>query len=288
MPADNSGVPDWVQQGAAARRWILAAQRNGQRVGLVPTMGALHAGHVSLVEASRRECDLTAVSIFVNPAQFGPLEDLDRYPRTLDEDLRKLTAAGADLVLAPSVEEMYPTGYSTYVDPPAVAARWEGEKRPGHFRGVATVVLKLFQLLPADVAYFGQKDYQQTLVVHRMVKDLNVATQIRVCPTVREADGLALSSRNQYLSAAERQRAAALYGSLLFAKERLEAGDDDPQVVAAAMRDRLMTAGFTAIDYVALVDPETLEPVSRLQPPLAILVAAWMGKTRLIDNLRVC
>jgi pantoate--beta-alanine ligase len=262
-------------------------QRSGKRVGLVPTMGALHEGHLSLVRRSVAECDATVVTIFVNPTQFSPHEDFDRYPRTFTSDLDKLTELSVDLVFAPADEQMYPEEFSTYVDPPAVGDRLEGACRPGHFRGVATVVLKLFQVVPADVAFFGQKDFQQCLVIQHMVRDLNVAIHIEVCPTVREPDGLAMSSRNQYLSAEQRQQGLALSRCLERANELFQQQETDAKIILAAMRQILTDARIDHIDYVALVDPFTLRDVSKVGAGTMALLAAHVGKTRLIDNRRI-
>lgn len=285
--ADASDAMRVVTVPAEAWQAVRAAQAAGRRVGLVPTMGALHDGHLSLAAAARAECDFTAVTIFVNPSQFGPREDFDRYPRPLEDDLRKLRQAGTDLVFLPDRAVMYPAGFSTYVEPPAVAAPLEGALRPGHFRGVATIVLKLLNILPANVALFGQKDYQQTLVVRRMVEDLDVPVEIRVCPTVREADGLAMSSRNQYLAPDERRRASALYRSLERGADLLRAGQRQHAIVTQAMRDDLSAAGIDTIDYVAAADPESLQEADVVQLPAVLLVAARLGTTRLIDNLLV-
>lgn len=270
-----------------ARRWAEQIRSSGQRLGLVPTMGALHEGHLSLVRASLAACHQTAVTIFVNPTQFGPHEDFHRYPRTLPQDLDLLRPLGVGMVFVPTEASMYPPGFSTYVEPPAVAARWEGQVRPGHFRGVATVVLKLFHILPADVAFFGQKDYQQTRVVKRMVEDLNVPIEIRVCPTVREPDGLAMSSRNRYLTAEQRSQATALYRSLRLGETLIRQHEKRVDVICQAMREVLLSAGFSTIDYIAVVDLESLEPLSVAQIPAALLVAARLGDTRLIDNLLI-
>lgn len=250
-------------------------------------MGALHEGHLSLVAASNRECDFTVVTIFVNPTQFAPHEDFAKYPRTLEADLEKLAAFKVDAVFAPSNEEMYPPGFSTYVEPPAAASPWEGECRPGHFRGVATVVLKLFHAVPADVAYFGHKDYQQSVVIRRMVEDLNLPIEIRVLPTVREPDGLAMSSRNVYLSPQERQRALALSRSLQLAEQSTTQGERSAKTLRERMLETLHSGGVTDIDYVAIVDPETLAPVDELTGPAVALIAARVGTTRLIDNCRL-
>ena len=282
-----AGRPLLVHQVDAGRAAILAAQKQGKTTGLIPTMGALHEGHLSLVQAAQAECGYTAVTIFVNPSQFGPHEDLQKYPRTLESDLAALARQGVDLVFVPSVEEIYPPGFSTAVDPPAVAELWEGERRPGHFRGVTTVVLKLFQILPADIAYFGQKDYQQSLVIRRMVQDLNLPIEIRVCPIVREADGLAMSSRNRYLNADERKRALSIKQSLDCAAELIAQGQSDAAAICKEMRNILARGGIDDIDYVALANPETLAPVDDARQPLVALVAARVGATRLIDNQRI-
>mgnify|MGYP006269900875 CR=1 FL=1 len=266
---------------AAIRRAVLAARAAGRRVGFVPTMGCLHAGHASLVERAVRECDDVAVSIFVNPTQFGPGEDFDRYPRTLPADLELLEPLGARWVYAPETAALYPPGDATRVVVAGPAEGFEGAHRPGHFTGVATVVCRLLLAVPADVAYFGAKDWQQTLVVRRMVGDLGLPVEIVVCPTVREADGLALSSRNSYLSPAERPRAAALWAGLGEAGAAWLAGADVP-AVEAALRRPLDAAGL-AVDYAAVVDAESLGPVGAGRPAVA-LVAARLGTTRLIDN----
>ena len=259
----------------------------GRKVGLVPTMGALHRGHLSLVEASLAECDDTFVSIFVNPTQFGPGEDLDEYPRTLERDTEQLAGLGRVSVFAPSAAAMYPEGFDTYVTVGAEAEPLEGAARPVHFRGVATVVMKLFQIVPADIAFFGQKDYQQTLVVRRMAADLNVPTEVRVCPTVREADGLAMSSRNAYLSADERTRATSIWGALRLA-ERLHAeGEREVGVVRDRMMRLLGEAGVDTVEYIAFVAEGTVRPVERLDGPTVVAIAARVGATRLIDNHRV-
>ena len=263
------------------------ARAAGSRIGLVPTMGALHKGHLSLVRAAQRESDFRVVTIFVNPTQFVPGEDLDRYPRTLDADVALLRQLAVNVVFAPDAREMYPAGFSTYIDPPAVAKRWEGECRPGHFRGVATVVMKLFQQTLADVAFFGQKDYQQAQVIRRMVHDLDVPTGVYLCPTVREPDGLAMSSRNRYLSPTEREQALSLSRGLQTARQMVAGGERNASRVVAAVRDMLLAAGVTNIDYVAVTDPESLEPVRELRKPAQLLIAASVGTTRLIDNCRL-
>ncbi len=269
----------------AMRDAVRAAQAAGQTVGLVPTMGALHAGHLSLVDAARSECDLTVASIFVNPTQFGPQEDLNRYPRDFDQDLRLLGDRGCDLVFAPSVDQMYPAGYDTSVDVGPLGRELEGECRPNHFRGVATVVLKLFQIVPADLAYFGRKDYQQSLVVQKMVGDLNVPIEIRVCPTVREPDGLAMSSRNAYLSGDQRQRALALSQSLQLAERLAKSGERDVRRIREQMLEQIRAAGGVDVQYIAFVADGTITPVASLDGPTTVAIAARVGETRLIDNV---
>jgi pantoate--beta-alanine ligase len=280
--SNSSSVFTSCDQAYAA---ISEARRDGKRIGLVLTLGAIHEGHISLVKASRTSCDFTAATIFVNPAQFAPGEDFQKYPRTLDADLAAFAELGVDMVFAPSREEIFPTGFSTYVDPPQVATRFEGECRPQHFRGVTTIVLKLFNLLPADVTFFGQKDYQQCLVVQRMVRDLNLPIKIEMCPTVREADGLALSSRNRYLNSADRKRAVALSESLREAERKHLAGEKDATQLVTQMKSRLADAGIDRVDYAAIADAETLEPIISINRTAVALVAAYVGESRLIDNL---
>jgi pantoate--beta-alanine ligase len=247
-------------------------------------MGALHEGHLSLVAHSQEACDFTLVTIFVNPTQFGANEDFSRYPRTLPRDLEQLRERDVDLVFAPDATEMYAKGFSTYVEPPAVSRRWEGECRPGHFRGVATIVLKLFLQAQADLALFGAKDFQQARVIQRMSLDLDIPTEVRVCPTIREPDGLAMSSRNRYLSAEERARALALSQGLMTAEAMVAQGERDAGKLVAAIRERLAAAAITDIDYVAVVDPDTLEPIRQVAGSARALIAARVGSTRLIDN----
>ena len=275
-----------VRTEAEVRSAIQAARGAQRQIGLVPTMGALHAGHLSLVEAARVHCDYVVVSIFVNPTQFGPHEDFDRYPRQLEQDCKRLEGR-AELVFAPTVEVMYPPGFSTFVEPPQVARRWEGECRPGHFRGVATVVLKLFTLVQPDLAYFGEKDYQQLQVIRRMVADLNLPIEIIGCPLIRDDDGVALSSRNQHLSSEERERARALSAALFAAKRAVAEGERSVERLVTRMTEILQAAPVDRIDYVTIVDPESLEPVEEVDRPLQALIAAHVGATRLIDNLRL-
>ncbi|HEV2972663.1 MAG TPA: pantoate--beta-alanine ligase [Pirellulales bacterium] len=273
-----------ITRGDDLHRQVLGWRAAGESVGLVPTMGALHAGHISLVVRSAEECRRTVVTIFVNPTQFGPNEDFSRYPRQLENDLALLAPTGTDLVFAPTTEEMYPAGHATFVDVGGITRRWEGAIRPGHFRGVATIVLKLFNLAPADRAYFGQKDYQQSVVIRRMVADLNVPIEIRICPTIREPDGLALSSRNAYLSAADRRGALVLSRSLRLAADRVGQGEREARPIAADMRKMIESEPCVGLDYATLVDPDTLEEVSHVAGTVVALVAARVGTTRLIDN----
>jgi pantoate--beta-alanine ligase len=268
---------------ADVQRMVGAARRSGKRIGLAPTMGALHDGHLSLVDASNRECAFTVVSIFVNPTQFGPHEDFARYPRTFDQDLALLSRRGVDIVFAPPPEEMYSPDHATTVAISSVTSRWEGPIRPGHFAGVATIVLKLFHASMPDVAFFGQKDYQQCAVIRRMTADLNLPIEVRVCPIVRDADGLALSSRNRYLTADERRRALSLSRSLSAAADLARNGRRSAEVIAREMHEMLLTAGVD-IDYAAVVDGHTLEPVDEVRTGDVALVAARVGATRLIDN----
>ncbi len=270
----------------ALRSAVGQAKRRGQRVGLVPTMGALHAGHLSLIEAARKQCPFVVVSIFVNPTQFGPHEDFDRYPRQLEDDCRQLESL-ADLVFAPTTDVMYPPGFSTSVDPPCVATRWEGECRPGHFRGVATVVLKLFSLVSPHIAYFGEKDYQQLQVIRHMVTDLNLPVEIVGCPLIRDPDGIAMSSRNRQLDEDQRHRARSLSQALFAAQRAVDSGERNVAKVVQRMTEIMQAAPVERIDYVAMVDPETLDPCEEIDRPLQALVAAHVGTTRLIDNMRI-
>ncbi len=268
---------------AELRTALSPCRRERKRIGLVPTMGALHAGHLSLVRASKAECDVTVVSIYVNPSQFGPHEDLTKYPRTLQADLEKLAACGTEFVMAPGDAEVFRPGHATWVEVGAIAEPLEGRCRPGHFRGVATIVLKLLNMIQPDVAYFGQKDYQQAAVIRRLVADLDVAVEIRVCPIIREPDGLAMSSRNGYLSAAARQRATVLWQSLELAGQFVARGERDAAVIVRQMTERILAAGAT-IDYVALVDPDSLAAVGRISGPTLAVLAVKLDGTRLIDN----
>jgi len=276
--------PTVIHRVAELRAAIDPLRLTERRIGLVPTMGALHEGHLSLVRASKAECDVTVVSIFVNPTQFGPNEDLDAYPRTLEHDLEALAAERIEYALVPSAEEVYPPGHATRVEVDGVAEPLEGRCRPGHFGGVATVVLKLFNMVRPDVAYFGQKDFQQWLVIRQMVEDLDVPVQLRRCPIVREPDGLAMSSRNAYLSPEARKQALVLWKSLERARELVAAGRCDARNIAAEMEKIVLTAGNAQIDYIALADPDTLEPVEQIQGMTLAALAVNIDGTRLIDN----
>lgn len=268
-----------------ARAAVRDAKRQGKRVGLVPTMGALHAGHISLVRAAKAQCDFVAASIFVNPTQFGPKEDFSKYPRSLETDREKLQAEGVDLVFAPVVEEMYPAGATTFVNVDEISERLDGRSRPGHFRGVATVVAKLFHILEPDLAFFGQKDAAQVAIIRRMVRDLMFPLEIVVAPIVREADGLALSSRNAYLSPEERKQALVVSRALREIESKYRAGERDAKKLIEAARDVFAAEPAVRIDYIELVHPETLQDVSTAAAGILAAVAAFVGTTRLIDNV---
>ena len=257
----------------------------GKSLALVPTMGALHEGHFSLVRQAKRHCDVVVVSIFANPTQFGPGEDFARYPLNLEEDPELLRPYSVDSTFAPSTTEMYPEGFQTFVEPGAIAAPLEGAFRPGHFRGVVTVVLKLFNIVKPDVACFGQKDFQQALVIRRMVEDLNLGVRLVICPIARDPDSLAKSSRHAYLSAEDRQAALALRRSLCRAKELVAAGQTEAQNLLEEMRKVFAGEPRARLDYIAIVDPLRLQPVEQVTPGCVALVAARVGPARLIDNL---
>lgn len=269
----------------AVRRAVAEARAAGKRIGFVPTMGALHEGHGALIDRSVSECDFTVVSLFVNPLQFGPAEDFARYPRPFSEDQAFCEARGVDLIFAPPVEEMYPVPSKSYVEVSGLTEGLCGAYRPGHFRGVTTVVAKLFNIVGPDAAFFGQKDAQQAAVIQRMVLDLNFPVEIRVVATVREADGLAMSSRNRYLSPEERQAATALYRGLTGALEALEAGERSAEAVRARVRKALQAEPLVQEQYVEVVDAAELVPVSYIDGPVLVAVAAHVGSTRLIDNI---
>ena len=267
---------------ADAHAWRHAA---GGRVGLVPTMGALHAGHLSLLARARAECDHLATSVFVNPAQFGPQEDLSRYPRDLARDQAALAAAGCDLLFAPGAREMYPQGFETWVVPGDTAAFLEGQRRPGHFRGVATVVLKLFHICLPHRAYFGRKDAQQLAVIRRLVLDLDVPVEIVACDTVREPDGLALSSRNVYLSPAERRAAPVVHRALRAAHEAFRGGERSAEALRQTMRQVLEAEPLARLDYLSVADARSLRELLRVEGPAVASLAVFFGRTRLIYNL---
>lgn len=263
---------------------VRAAKRSGATVGFVPTMGALHQGHLSLVEASLAECDKTVVSIFVNPTQFSPNEDLESYPRPLEQDFRLLEKLGCWVVFAPPVGEVYRQKHETTIDVGSVALPWEGASRPEHFGGVATVVLKLFQIVPADRAYFGQKDYQQTLVIQQMVADLNIPVEIRVCPIVREPDGLAMSSRNAYLLPEERSQAGQLWKSLELAESLVSQGERRVTTIREKMKNLLASSEQIELEYLAFLAQGTVREVDAIEQPTVVALAARVGRTRLLDN----
>ncbi|HVT29662.1 MAG TPA: pantoate--beta-alanine ligase [Lacipirellulaceae bacterium] len=280
-------APEVIADSESLRQFVWNARRRGDTVGLVPTMGALHEGHLSLVDAARAECDVTIATIFVNPAQFAPGEDFREYPRDLPHDLSMLAQRGCDIVFAPDDATMYRPNHATFIDVGPIGAVLEGEFRPTHFRGVATVVMKLFQMAPADRAYFGLKDYQQTLVVRQMVADLNVPIDVRVCPTVRQPDGLAMSSRNRYLSPDERRRALALPRSLRLAEELVAGGEHDVSFLRQRMIHEISNDRGVNLQYIAFVADGTVTPVERIEGPTTIAAAVRVGKTRLIDNVLV-
>ncbi|MCD6317750.1 pantoate--beta-alanine ligase [Candidatus Aerophobetes bacterium] len=263
-------------------------KNKGKTIGFVPTLGYLHQGHISLIKRARENCDEVVVSIFVNPLQFGPKEDYQRYPRDLSRDAEICQKEGVDVIFAPSLKEMYPKGYSTFIDMQGNLIQvLEGKFRPGHFKGVTTVLIKLFNIVYPDLSFFGEKDYQQALIVKKMVKDLNLDTKIVLSPTVREKDGLALSSRNSYLTLKERKAASVLYRSLVKAKQAIEKGEKDPERVICLMEDLISKEPLAKIDYIDLVDPLTLERISQIKGDVLAVLAVRIGKVRLIDNMRV-
>ncbi len=264
-----------------------AVRREGKRLALVPTMGALHEGHLSLVRAARAARDVVAVSIFVNPTQFGPNEDLAKYPRSFERDCEMLEREGVEFVFAPSVEEMYPAGAVTWVTVEELSGKLDGRSRPGHFRGVTTVVAKLFHIVEPDKAFFGQKDAAQVAIIRRMVRDLNLPVEIVVCPIVREAHGLALSSRNAYLSAEEKKRALVLHRALVRVQRMVEAGERDAGPLSAAGIYEFTRESSVRLDYFEIVNPDTLDPVEDVSRGALVAVAAYVGATRLIDNVPV-
>ncbi len=259
---------------------------NGKTIGFVPTMGYLHEGHLSLIGKARRDNDVVVVSVFVNPVQFGPNEDREEYPRDIRRDARLCKKALADYIFYPTVKSMYPKGYSTFVSVEGLTNNLCGKFRPGHFRGVATVVVKLFNIVKPDAAYLGQKDAQQAAVIKRMAGDLDMGVRVEVMPTVREKDGLAMSSRNSYLSSDERKRAAVIYRSLQLARDLIKLNDRDAVGIIREMK-KMLSPAATKIDYVSIVDPHSLTDVKTVTGEVLVAVAAWIGKTRLIDNISV-
>lgn len=263
------------------------ARAENRIIGLVPTMGALHVGHSSLIARAKRECSPVIASIFVNPKQFGPSEDFAKYPRTFESDSEKLQQAGVDALFAPEASEIYPQDFSTYVQVDGWSDRLEGRSRPGHFRGVATVVMKLLQIVQPNFAYFGRKDAQQSRIIAQMARDLNLDTEIAVCPIVREPDGLALSSRNVYLKPEERKAATVLHGALEAARNELAGGVRDALELQTSLRRKLDSERLAAVDYAEIVDADRFKPIGRVNKPCYVLLAVFIGKTRLIDNLYV-
>jgi len=261
------------------------SHREGQRLGFVPTMGALHEGHLSLVRAAKAKCDVVAVSIFVNPLQFGPSEDLAKYPRTFERDRDLLEKASVDILFAPAPEEMYPAGAVTYVTVEGLSEKLCGRSRPGHFRGVTTVVAKLFHIVEPDLAFFGQKDAAQSTIIRRMVRDLNLPVEIIVCPIVRETDGLAMSSRNAYLSPQERRSALVLSRSLTAVKNRFDQGERNASMLIEAGKHVLSQETGVRLDYFEIVNPSTLDSMQELTSSALVAIAAFVGHTRLIDNI---
>jgi pantoate--beta-alanine ligase len=269
------------------KEFARGARAEGRVIGLVPTMGALHEGHTALVARARKECSRVIASVFVNPKQFGPKEDYKKYPRDLEKDAKTLEEAGVDVLFAPEAADIYPDGFRTYVNVEGISERLEGRSRPGHFRGVATVVLKLFEIVQPHFAYFGRKDAQQVRIISEMVRDLNLDSEIVVCPVVREADGLALSSRNAYLSAGERNAATVLHQALVTVRDELSRGVRDAMQLQTALRRILGAEPLAQVDYAEIVSADTFEPVVRVARPSYAVLAVFIGKTRLIDNLLI-
>jgi pantoate--beta-alanine ligase len=263
----------------------LALRQQSSRLALVPTMGALHAGHVSLMRKANESADKVVVSIFVNPTQFAPMEDLDKYPRSLEDDVAILKAEGVDALFLPTVSEMYPDGFKTFVTVEELSQKCCGQYRPGHFRGVTTVVLKLFNSVQPDVAVFGQKDAQQCLIIQRMVRDLNLDVEILVCPTIRELDGVAVSSRNRYLSPSERKAAGVIYQSLQKAEEMVRNGERNAGTILDEVKRRISEQPLARLQYAELVDPADLSPLGTFSQESLLLLAVFIGSTRLIDNI---
>jgi pantoate--beta-alanine ligase len=272
---------EWMQQVARQGR------AEGSLIGLVPTMGALHEGHLSLIRAAQQQCRPVVVSLFVNPKQFGPHEDLEKYPRQMNADRALLERLQVSYLFAPTAAEMYPDGFRTYVNVEGLSDWLEGRSRPGHFRGVSTVVLKLFEIVQPHFAYFGRKDAQQARVIRQMVRDLNIDTGVVVCPIVREADGLAVSSRNAYLKGQERRAATVLYRALDAARQEIFRGERDAARLVALVQNAMAAEPLASTDYVEIVDADTFEPVERLRRSCLVLLAVFVGSTRLLDNLLI-
>jgi len=279
---------DLFTSGKELRNLLKSLKRQGSSVGFVPTMGFLHEGHKSLMDKARRENDILVASVFVNPTQFGPGEDLEAYPRDIERDKEIMASAGVDYVFYPTVEEMYPRGFSTYVNVEGpLTSRMCGASRQGHFRGVATVVSKLFNLCVPDRAYFGMKDAQQVSVIQRMVEDMNFDLDIVPCPIVREEDGLALSSRNTYLDPQQRKDALILSKSLSRARELIDQGEREADIIYNEMKKMIDTIGYAKIDYIEILDAKSLEPLQTLEGDVLIALAVWVGKPKLLDNIRL-
>jgi len=276
-----------ITKSSILQKEIKKAKSRGKTIGFVPTMGALHEGHLSLIRQARRENDLVVVSIFVNPAQFGPKEDYGKYPRDLKPDARLCAKEKTDIIFYPGVKEMYPYGYNTYVTVEHLSDALCGKYRPGHFKGVATVVTKLLNIVAPDVAYFGQKDAQQAVIIKKLVNDLNMPAKIRIMPTLREKDGLELSSRNVYLSGTERKDALVLYQALKLAKGLVKIGVKDAAKITQAMKHLVMEKKTAKIDYISIVDLKNLEPLKKITGSCLIAEAVWIGRTRLIDNTMI-
>jgi pantoate--beta-alanine ligase len=269
------------------KEYARASRAEGLVIGLVPTMGALHEGHTALVARAKQDCLRVIASVFVNPKQFGPKEDYNKYPRDLEKDAKTLGEAGVDVLFAPEAADVYPEGFRTYVNVEGISERLEGRSRPGHFRGVSTVVLKLFEIVQPHFAYFGRKDAQQVRIIGEMVRDLNLDAEIVVCPVIREADGLALSSRNAYLTTEERKAATVLHRALLAARDELSAGVRDAIQLQTTMRRILEAEPLARVDYAEIVSADTFEQVVRVARPCYAVLAVFIGKTRLIDNLLI-
>jgi pantoate--beta-alanine ligase len=269
------------------KEYARGARAEGRVIGLVPTMGALHEGHTALVARAQRECSRVIASVFVNPKQFGPKEDYKKYPRDLEKDAKTLGDVGVDVLFAPDVSDVYPDGFRTYVNVEGISERLEGRSRPGHFRGVSTVVLKLFEIVQPHFAYFGRKDAQQVRIISEMTRDLNLDAEIVVCPVVREADGLALSSRNAYLNAEERKASTVLHRALVAVRSELSVGVRDAMQLQAVMRRIIEAEPLASVDYAEVVSADTFEPVVRVAKPSYAVLAVHIGKTRLIDNLLI-